>query len=380
MKKIFLAFLIVPLLIFACKDDDSGGEVIPECKDLIGISYEPTAYELPELKGWNVNMVIPADNPLTEQGVNLGHQLFFDPILSVDSTISCSSCHDPKLALSDNLATPFGVNGLTGPRSSMSLLNAGFFENGLFWDGRSPTLEDQALHPVENPVEMAESWPDVEKKLQKHPTYPAEFRKAFGIECSEDITREMVAKALAQYERTLLSYNSRYDKKFLQGDTNPFLLTDEEIDGYFIYFDDVATSGLAAGHCNHCHKGFGGLLTSDNYFNNNIEDVNSYDDFPDPGLGGVTGKQSDIGKFRAPTLRNIALTAPYMHDGRFQTLAEVIEHYNSGGHSFDNSTPGSIIEGGLNLTDYEKQALEAFLHTLTDTTYFNDPHYLNPFE
>lgn len=380
MKKIFLSFLIVPLLIFACKDDDGGGEVVPECKDLVGLPYEPTAYELPELKGWNVNMIIPADNPLTVQGVDLGHKLFFDPILSVDSTISCASCHDPKLGLSDNLATPFGVNGLTGPRSSMSILNAGFFENGLFWDGRSPTLEDQALHPVENPVEMAESWPDVEKKLQQHPTYPAEFRKAFGIECSEDITREMVAKALAQYERTLLSYNSKYDKKFLQGDTNPFLLTDEEIDGYFIYFDDVAASGLSAGHCNHCHKGFGGLLTSDNYFNNNIEDVQSYADFPDPGLGGVTGKQSDIGKFRAPTLRNIALTAPYMHDGRFQTLTEVIEHYNSGGHSFDNSTPGSIIEGGLNLTDYEKQALEAFLHTLTDTTYFNDPHYLNPFE
>ena len=325
-------------------------------------------------------MIIPSDNPLTKEGVDLGHKLFFDPMLSVDSTISCANCHESKKAFTDGSAFATGVNDLIGTRSSMSILNAGFFENGLFWDGRSPTLEDQALHPVENPVEMADVWENVEKKLQRHLDYPAEFRKAFGIECSEDITREMVSKAIAQYERTLVSYNSRYDKKFLQLDTNPFLLNDEESDGYEIYFDDVGVSGFSAGHCNHCHKGLGGLLTGNDYFNNNIENVDSYNDFPDQGLGDVTGKQSDIGKFRAPPLRNIALTAPYMHDGRFQTLAEVIEHYNSGGHKFDNSTPGSIIEGGLGLTDYEKQALEAFLHTLTDTTYFNNPHYLNPFE
>ena len=380
MKKLIIILLIAPLLILACKDDDDGGGTVVECKDLVDIPYAPTGYNLPNPTGWNVNMIIPADNPLTEAGVSLGHKLFFDPILSVDSTISCASCHDPKLAFTDGIALSVGVNNLMSTRSSMSILNAGYFENGMFWDGRSPTLEDQALHPVENPVEMADIWENVEKKLQRHLEYPAEFRKAFGIECSEDITRDMVTKAIAQYERTLLSYNSRYDKKFFQGNTDPFLFTDEETDGYFIYFDDVASSGLSAGHCNHCHKGFGGLLTSDNYFNNNIEDVNSYNDFPDPGLGGVTGKQSDIGKFRAPSLRNIALTAPYMHDGRFETLTEVIEHYNSGGHQFDNSTPGSIIQGGLNLSEYEKKALEAFLHTLTDTSYFNNPHYLNPFQ
>ncbi|HHM20988.1 MAG TPA: cytochrome C peroxidase [Bacteroidetes bacterium] len=371
--------VLTPLLVPACKDDD-GDKPMDKCTDLTNIPYAPVPYQLPTLTGWNVTMLIPADNPLTEEGVDLGHKLFFDPILSVDSTIACASCHDPKLAFTDGKAVSTGVNGLTGTRSAMSVLNAGFFENGLFWDGRSPTLEDQALHPVENPLEMADTWENVEVKLQKHPDYPADFRKAFGIECAEEISREMVAKAIAQYERTLVSYNSRYDKKFYQGDTDPFLFTDEESDGYSIYFDEVGNGNVSAGHCNHCHNGLGATLTGNNYFNNGIEEVDSYDDFPDPGLGAVTGKQSDIGKFRAPTLRNIELTAPYMHDGRFQTLAEVIEHYNSGGHPFENGTPGSVIPQGLGFSEYEKKALEAFLRTLTDTTYFDDPHYLDPFQ
>ncbi|MEO1261522.1 MAG: cytochrome c peroxidase [Bacteroidota bacterium] len=381
MKKFVFLLLIIPFLIPACKDDDAGGEPpVGQCNDLTDIAYDPSPYELPEMIGWDVKMIIPADNPLTIEGVDLGHKLFFDPILSVDSTISCSSCHDPKLSFNNQTALSAGVNGLTGRRSSMSLINAGFFENGLFWDGRSPSLEDQALHPVTDPVEMLETWENVEEKMQRHLTYPEEFRKAFGVECAEDITRDMVTKALAQYERTLVSYNSRWEQKMLQGNTFPLLFSDDELKGLFIYFDELGgNAGETAGHCNHCHAGFGGLLTDNRYHNNNIEDVETYDDFPDPGLGGVTGKQSDIGKFRAPTLRNIALTAPYMHDGRFETLAEVIEHYNSGGHQFDNSPTGSIPEQGLGLSEEEMKALEAFLHTLTDTTFFDDPHYLNPF-
>ena len=380
MKKYVFLLMVIPFLIPACKDDDTAGGPIVECTDLANIAYDPSPYEFPDMTGWNVSMIIPADNPLTVEGVDLGHKLFFDPILSLDSTISCASCHDPKLSFTDGLAVSVGVNGLTGRRGSMSLLNVGFFENGLFWDGRSPNLEEQALHPVTDPVEMLETWENVEEKLQRHLTYPEDFRKAFGIECAEDITRDMVTKAIAQYERTLVSYNTRYEQKFLQNDPNPFLLTDEELEGFFVYFDEVGGGAANAGHCNHCHKGFGGLLTGNNYFNNNIKEVGTYDDFPDPGLGGVTGKQSDIGKFRAPSLRNIALTAPYMHDGSFQTLAEVIEHYNSGGHQFDNSSPGSIPEQGLGLTEQEMKSLEAFLHTLTDTTYFSDPHYLSPFD
>ena len=372
---------LLPLLLFlffvACKDDDGGQ---PACSDLKDIPYDPSPYNLIIPVGLPQNMEIPADNPLTEEGVDLGHQLFFDPILSVDSTISCSSCHDPVKALTDQLAVSVGVDGLTGKRSSMSLINVGFFNNGLFWDGRSPTLEEQALHPVEDPVEMADLWENVEEKIQVHPTYPDAFRKAFGISCSEDITKEMVTKAIAQYERTLLSADSRFDKKFAQGNNNPFLFSDEETDGHSIFFDS-ANFGLAEGHCSHCHDDVAiSMLTNNKYFNNGIEDVASYDDFPDLGLGGVTDKQSDIGKFRAPSLRSIALTSPYMHDGRFQTLEEVVEHYNSGAHTFDNVVVGSIPVQGLGMSEYEKEALVAFLHTLSDTSYFQNQHFLNPFD
>ena len=373
MKKLFFSLFILIFLVIACKDDDRAAH----CSDLNNILYDPVAYVLPELIGWDVEMIIPADNPLTVDGVELGHKLFFDPILSVDSTISCSSCHDPKLAFSDNKAFSIGVNGQMGNRSSMSLLNVGFFENGLFWDGRSGTLEDQALHPVENLVEMADVWENVEMKLRDHTDYPIEFRKAFGIACKEEITRELVAKAIASYERTLVSFNTNYEKRFAQGISHYALFAGDELRGHGIYFDSTAAAG---GHCDHCHDGLGETLTSNDYFNNNIEEAGSYDDFPDPGLGGVTGRQSDIGKFRAPSLRNIELTAPYMHDGRFQTLREVIDHYNSGGHHFDNSSSGSIPEQGLGLTEDDKMALELFLLNLTDTSYLLDPHYLNPFE
>lgn len=343
--------------------------------DLTGIPYSPTPYQLQLPPGFP-SMNIPPDNPLTHEGIDLGRHLFFDPILSVDSTIACASCHDPKKSFADGAAVSTGVNGLQGTRSAMALINVGFFDNGLFWDGRSPSLEDQALHPVENPVEMADTWENVEKKLRRHPMYQEKFRKAFGIRNSNEITRELAVKAIAQFERILISSNSRFDRKFYQNDPDPFLFSDLETDGYFIFFDDLSNSPTA-GHCAHCHDG-GVLLSSNDYFNNGIENVSSLDDFPDKGRGAVTGKRSDNGKFRAPTLRNIELTAPYMHDGRFQTLEEVIEHYNSGGHFIDNVNAQSIQP--LHLSEYDKKALIAFLKTLTDTSFINNPLFQNPFE
>jgi len=374
MKKAIIAIFVISTFVLACQDDD----IVPAGPvegDLTEIPYSPASYNLTIPPGFPT-MIIPADNPLTVEGVELGRRLFYDPILSSDSTISCSSCHQIQFSFNDNKALSPGVGGLLGNRSSMSLMNAGFFDNGLFWDGRAQTLEEQALHPVENPVEMAEIWDNVEVKLQRHKDYPALFRKAFGIANKADITRELTAKALAQFERTLISANSRFDKKFYQNDSDPFLLTDLEIDGYTIFFDDF-TNNPNGGHCAHCHDG-GPLLTSDLYFNNAIENVASLDDFTDRGLGAVTGKRTDNGKFRAPTLRNIALTAPYMHDGRFQTLEEVVDHYNSGGHWVENVNSQSILK--LNLSDYDKEALVAFLHTFTDTTFFNNPAFRNPFD
>jgi cytochrome c peroxidase len=376
MKNILFSLFFIMLGFAACKDDDDAPTIV-EGEDLTGIPYNPIAKNLvipPGLPSMN----IPADNPLTEQGIELGRRLFYDPILSKDSTISCSSCHKLTSSFNDVMAISPGVSGLLGNRSSMSLINVGFQNNGLFWDGRSPTLEDQALHPVENPVEMAEIWDNVEVKLQRHTDYKKRFREAFGIENSLEITKELAAKALAQFERTLISANSRFDKKRWQQDTNPFLLSDLEVDGQKIYYDDLLGSpGEPTGHCAHCHDG-AALYSSEVYRNNAITEVASLTDFPDKGLGGITGNLTDNGMFKSPSLRNIALTAPYMHDGSFQTLEDVIEHYNSGGHYADNVVTLSIQK--LNLSEYDKQALIAFLHTLTDTSYYSNPAFQNPFE
>ncbi len=373
MKKTIFILLAFSLFVFACGDDDTVPSG-PKEGDLTNIPYAPTSYNLTMPPGFPA-MIIPADNPMTAEGIDLGRRLFYDPILSVDSTLSCAGCHKLEYSFNDNKPISPGVQNLMGNRSSMTLMNVGFFENGLFWDGRVSTLEEQALHPVENPVEMAEIWDNAEVKLQRHKDYPALFRKAFGIENKADITRELAAKAIAQFERTLISSNSRFDKKIYQNDPDPFLFSDLEIDGYAIYFDDL-TNTAKGGHCAHCHDG-GPLLTSDKYFNNAIENVATLDDFPDKGLGAVTGKRTDNGKFRAPSLRNIELTAPYMHDGRFQTLEEVVDHYNSGGHWVENVNSQSVTQ--LNLTPYEKQALVAFLKTFTDTTFFSNPAFQNPF-
>jgi cytochrome c peroxidase len=251
----------------------------------------------------------------------------------------------------------------------MSLLNVAFHYSGLFWDGRSETLEDQALLPVEDPVELHESWPNVEAKFRKHPEYPADFRKAFGIDHKSDITRELAVKAIAQFERTLISSgNSKYDR-FIRGE---IFLDDNEFNGMEMFFD--VNNDLPDAECNHCHAP--PLFTINEFRNNGIEDVSSLDAFPDKGRGEVTGDSLDNGKFKIPTLRNIRFTGPFMHDGRFATLDEVLDHYNSGGHRQKNTDP---LIRPLGLTAAQKQDLLAFLETLVDTTFLQNPDHSSPF-
>lgn len=341
---------------------------MPVKGDLSDIAYNPVAYFPPIPEGFP-QLEQPADNKMTVEGLQLGRMLFFDPILSGDSTMSCASCHDPKSSFTDNLAFSTGIDGEQGKRSSMSLLNVGFFHSGLFWDGRVQNLEEQAVLPVEDPVELHGNWTEIEEKLRNHPDYPAKFRKAFGIEDREEITRELAAKAIAQFERNLVSSgNSKFDR-YIRGE---IFLTDDEQDGFDMFFDNVAD--LPDAECGHCHMQ--PLFTTNEYFNNGIEDVASLDDFPDIGFGAVTGKRSDNGKFRIPGLRNIAHTAPYMHDGRFETLEEVVDHYNSGGFPTDNRHP---LLRPLGLTPKQKSQILDFLHTLTDTTFLNNPLLDNPF-
>src|SRR5690606_7644214 len=206
-----------------------------------------------------------------------GRKLFEHPILSRDSTMSCSSCHLPEMNFTDGLAVSEGIVGLPGRRSAMSLMDVAYHYNGMFWDGRSPSLEDQALHPVTDPLELDNTWENVEQKLREHPVYPEEFRKAFGIESRTSITRELVAKALAQFERTLVSSgNTKFDR-FMRGE---IFLDDDEFNGFEMFID--AAPEIKDAECAHCHAP--PLFTTLEYRNNGIEPgIMDLTDFPDRG-------------------------------------------------------------------------------------------------
>lgn len=370
-KLLFIASLSILLLAAACEKK----EPTTDCTDCIGIemieaTYDPTAYEM-DIPSWMPNPVIPPDNPMTEEGVALGRMLFYDPILSSDSTMSCASCHFQEHSFTDAQATSEGVLGMRGTRSSMALVNLAFNAKGFFWDGRAATLEEQALFPVEDHLELNEEWVNVEEKLRRHEEYPVLFREAFGIDRKSQITKDLVVKAIAQFERTMISANSRYDQVVW---LNNGWFTDAEERGRKLFFFEEAQSIDHPG-CSHCH--FDPLFTDNNYKNNGLDDVDNLTDFDDLGLGGVNDNIYDNGKFRVPGLRNIALTAPYMHDGRFQTLEEVLEHYSSGGHGVENE---DVNIRPFELTEQDKSDLIAFLNALTDTTFINNPAFSNPFE
>jgi cytochrome c peroxidase len=364
------------LLAESCKKDPP-----PDTGDLLHIPYEPKPYTIAKPKNFP-EVPVPASNPMTVDGIALGRRLFYDPILSGDSTMSCASCHLPQLSFSDGKAVSKGIDGIAGRRNSMSLLNVAYVTRGLFWDGRAKTLEDQALVPVEDPIELHTTWPNVIEKLKKHPTYPELFRKAFGISDRSEITKELAAKALAQFERTLISSGkSKYDE-FDSGNIDAF--DEEELDGKLMFFDEGQGLNLPDAQCSHCHGGV--TLTGGQFFNNGLDNVASLDDFKDLGYFLTTGNHLDKGLFRAPTLRNIALTAPYMHDGRFKTLEEVVDQYSDNGHGVVNEGTfinqiGFPIGNGqyTGLTAYQKKALVKFLKTLTDTAFINRPDIQNPF-
>jgi cytochrome c peroxidase len=336
--------------------------------DLTKFPYSPTPYTV-ELPSHFPKLEIPADNPMTVEGIELGRFLFYDPILSADSTMSCGSCHMSTNGFTDGAKVSIGIDKIAGTRSSMSLINIGFVKSGLFWDGRVKTLEDQALLPVEDPIEMHHLWSKVEEELKNHPTYPKMFREAFGISNTSEITKKLAVKAIAQFERTIISKDAKFDK-IEQGLAK---YTDLELYGKSLFFDLDPDVPDAA--CWHCHNT--PLATSDDFFNNGLTASNSLDGFPDKGRGLVTKSISDNGKFRAPTLRNIKYTAPYMHDGSMATLDDVITHYAFGGKKSPNSDP---LVDTLQMDNYNRKALLAFINTLTDTVVIKNPKLQNPFK
>lgn len=368
MRLFYLLFFSGLLLFSACQPDDEMPTDENPVGDLEDIPYEPKVYELQIPEGLP-NMFIPADNPLTVDGIQLGRRLFYDPILSGDNTMACADCHEIDKSFTDALAVSTGIDNIPGVRSSMSLLNIGFNKNGFFWDGRSGTLEEQALLPVEDPIELHDKWEGIEVEFKAHDLYPELFRKAFGIGDRSEITKELAGKAIAQFERTLIgSGNSKFDR-VLRGQS---FFTVDELNGYDMFFDNVAT--LPDAECGHCHNV--PLMTTNEYENNGLDEAATLNDFPDLGYGVVTGDPFDNGTFRIPTLRNITLTAPYMHDGRFATLEEVIDHYNSGGK--DSPNKNSLIYP-LGMTEEEKGQLLAFIKTLDDPDFANNPDFKTPF-
>ncbi len=265
----------------------------------------------------------PADNPPTAETIALGHRLFFDKLLSRDGTVACASCHLPKAAMADPRPVSLGVNGGVGGRNAPSILNAAYHDTQ-FWDGRARSLEEQAAMPVPDGVEMAHSLTGVERRLAANPAYVKLFAKAFG---PGRITFEMAAKAIASYERTLLSGNSPFDRYQFGGDKKA--LSEAAIRGLAL-FSDATLDGPNCISCHRIEDKFA-TFTESRFHNSGVAWDEEKRAYKDKGRIAVTGTPKDAGAFKAVTLRNITLTAPYMHDGSMQTLEEVLDFYFEGG-------------------------------------------------
>lgn len=352
-----ICFLVILMVLVGCKKNK--------------VEFEPTPYKL-EIPSHFPSMPIPADNPMTVEGVALGRMLFYEKRLSLDNSISCASCHAPQNAFSDSNPFSTGVNGAVGNRNSMALVNLGW-QQFFFWDGRAKTLEEQILEPIPNPVEMHQSWEDAIAKLYADVNYRNAFYKAFG---EQGIDRMKASKALAQFLRTMISGNSKFDIMYKIENSLPLNSIDQQVNitpaewaGYDLF------KSLNGADCFHCHNG--PLMQVQKFSNNGLDN-----NFTDLGRMHVTGNSNDKGKFKVPTLRNIELSGPYMHDGRFQTLDEVIEHYSSG--IVQSPTIDPLIEfasqGGVQLSSEQKDLLKQFLKTLTDYRFIQNPAFQPPSE
>ncbi len=296
---------------------------------------------------------LPRDNPLLVERVALGKKLFFDKRLSFNNAQACADCHLPEKAFADARKTARGTEGKLGTRNTMPLFNLAW-KKEFFWDGRAKSLREQVLQPIQNPIEMHQSLTNLCEKLRT-PAYAKSFSDAFG---SPEITTEKIALALENYLFTLTSFNSKFDR-VLRGEEK---FTAEEQRGFELFSTEYdPRRGQFGADCFHCH---GGPLFQSQAFANNGSDGA----FVDIGREKITGKASDRGKFSVPSLRNIALTAPYMHDGRFRTLEDVVRHYTSGIPRSTTLDPNLAKhpDGGVPLNGTDQTALIAFMKTLTD--------------
>ncbi len=380
MKIKIIAILFLSLLGFSCSSTDSNPEpeAILGCTDPNANNYDPDATEsdgscsygteiglqVSEIFSLLLPPLIPSDNPQTIEGIALGRKLFYDPILSGDGTQACATCHMQEFGFTDPRQFSVGIDGSVGTRNSMPIFNVAWnFDQKFFWDGRATSVEDQAFGPVVNPVEMKNTWPNAVASLQATAEYPPLFLEAFGTSTIDSV---LVTKAIAQFERTLISGLSRFDRHLL-GES---ILTPSELNGFNVFMDETK------GDCFHCHGSESNPLWTDNIFHNNGLDAT----FTDNGLGDITGDPRDNGKFKSPSLRNLAYSAPYMHDGRFATLDDVINHYSEGLVFSITIDPlmKKVAEGGVHLSEEDKEDLKAFLLSLSEESFTTNPNFSDP--
>ena len=333
--------------------------------------YDPTPYTLDASSfpyGFQT-MPLPTDYPLTQQRVELGRMLFYEPALSRDGSQSCASCHIQADGLSDPRKYSVGIRGLEGTRQAMSIANLGWHRRGFFWDGRVTTLREQALMPIVDPLEMDNTLANAISALSSKQHVRDQFIRAYG---SDSITADRMGIAMEQFMLTIVSGNSKWDK-VQRGEAT---FNEQEERGRQLFFNEFDPTGkVKSGECFHCHGGPN--FTNDRFMNNGLDDDAS---FKDIGREQVTSNPYDRAKFKVPTLRNIAVTAPYMHDGRFTTLEEVVRHYSSGVKQ--SSTVDILLQfslkPGLGLGESDVADLVAFLRALTDESYLNNPRYAKP--
>lgn len=365
----WMALFAMVFLLNACVSDDDSeepGDALCATVEGAGTPYSlDVPYFFPE-------PLLPEHNPMTEEGVELGRHLFWEPRLSRNNAISCGSCHLPSAAFSDNAQFSVGLYGENTRRNSMALVNLAWNKD-FFWDGRASSLEEQILEPIEHPVEMDLSWAEAVSRIESFPEYQDLFSAAFGTPCVDSVR---ISYAMAQFIRTMISARSKFDRAYRYGEVQ---LTASEVRGLELFLaeagdPEIFPGGQSGGDCFHCHGG--GLIefTDHQFHNNGLDSV-----FTDLGRAEVTGFAFDEGVFKTPTLRNIALTAPYMHDGRFATIRDVVEHYNSGGHYSATIDPLMKMQGiGLGLSEQDVDDLVNFLNTLTDFEFVANEAFSNP--
>ncbi|MGB0175798.1 MAG: cytochrome-c peroxidase [Owenweeksia sp.] len=369
MARVRFLFAAVSLVIITglsqCRKD------IPKASDVTWAGATPYDFQVPE--GFPPAF-IPADNPMTVEGIELGRFLFYDKRLSKDLSMSCGSCHEPHNAFSNRTAKSVGIHGHQTRRNSMPLFNLAWQEN-FFWDGRTVSLEEQALLPVTDQIELDNDWITVVARLEADSIYPDKFEKAFG---PGPITKENAAKAIAQFERSIVSANSEFDQVVRLKTKGTF--DDPLAAAGKAFFETAFPNGA---DCSHCHgigetsyiMGSYGLIQ---FSNNGLKD--SAGEMLDRGHEEVSGNSDHRAKFRIPSLRNLMFSSPFMHDGSIPNIDSLVTFYNIGSHRNRTTDPNMETAGRNNQwTIQQQEGLKAFLRSLSDHSFRENPAYQNPF-